>query len=68
MVVLHFAINDKGKELVLQIDILSREDATVPEKKAAKAIEDFFIESLKSILKEQGLKVKTKKVKAIRKD
>lgn len=65
MVVLHFAINQKPNKLDIQLDILSREDATVPEKEAAKAIEDFFIESLKSILKSSGLKVRTKKIKPV---
>lgn len=64
MVVLHFAIHQKPKKLDIRLDILSREDATKPEREAAKAIQDFFMESLKQILKEQGLKVKTKKIEA----
>jgi len=64
MVVLHFAINQKPKKLNINIDILSREDATKPEQEAAKAIQDFLMESLTWILKEQGMKVRTKKIKA----
>jgi len=66
MVVLHFAIHQKPKKLDIQIDILSREDATKPEKEAATAIQDFFMESLRWILEEEGLKVKIKKVETIR--
>ena len=50
MVVLHFAITDKNKQVKFQIDILSREDATDNEREAAKAIEELLMDIIKAIL------------------
>ena len=63
IVVLHFSIHQASKKLDIKLDILSREDATKAEKETAKAIQDFLMESLTYLLKKQGLKVTTKKIK-----
>ncbi len=63
MVVLHFAITDKNKQVKFQIDILSREDANDNERGAAKAIEELLMEIIKTGAKETGLIVTTRKVK-----
>lgn len=63
MVVFQFTLHQDTKQLNIVMDILSREDATKDEKKCAKTLEKFFLETLKQVAKDTKLELKVKKIK-----
>ena len=63
MVVFQFTLHQGKTQLDINMDILSREDATKDEKKCAKSLETFFLESLKQVAKTTKMELKVKKIK-----
>lgn len=63
MVVFQFTLHQDSKQLNINMDILSREDATKDERKCAKTLENFFLESLKQVAKDSKMELKVKRIK-----
>lgn len=63
MVVFQYTLHQDKKQLNINMDILSREDATKAEVECAKVLEDFFLLSLKQVAKDNKMELKVKKIK-----
>lgn len=65
MVQLQCSIELKGEKLQIQINQLFREDATEEEKTVVKHLEQLIMDIHLSVARQEGMQVRTRKVKAI---